>query len=143
MTALLKAKQLQAVALDAVTLVKSSGDYLNASADIAACERTLPAAIASQSAQVYVIAGFVSSNAQGETCLLGRNGSDYSGAIVAASIRAAACEIWTDVDGVYSADPRQVKNAKLIDRLSYDEAMELSYFGAKVLHPKTIGPIAR
>lgn len=143
MSALLTAKQVQTVALDGVKLVKSSGDYLNATADIAASELTLQHAIASQSAQVYVIAGFVSSNAQGETCLLGRNGSDYSGAIVAASIRASACEIWTDVDGVYSADPRQVKNAKLIDKLSYDEAMELSYFGAKVLHPKTIGPLAR
>jgi bifunctional aspartokinase / homoserine dehydrogenase 1 len=143
MTALLNARQVQAVALDAVTLVKSTGDYLNATADIAASEQTLSHAIAEHDAQVYVIAGFVSSNAQGETCLLGRNGSDYSGAIVAASIRAIACEIWTDVDGVYSADPRQVKHAKLIDRLSYDEAMELSYFGAKVLHPKTIGPLAR
>ncbi|MEO3864064.1 bifunctional aspartate kinase/homoserine dehydrogenase I [Rheinheimera fenheensis] len=143
MTALLNAKRLPALALDAVTLVKSTGDYLNASADIAGCEQTLPQAIAARPAKVYVIAGFVSSNAAGETCLLGRNGSDYSAAIVAAAIRAAACEIWTDVDGVYSADPRQVKNAKLIDRLSYDEAMELSYFGAKVLHPKTIGPLAR
>lgn len=143
MAALLNANQIAAQALDAVTLVKSSGDYLNASADIAASEQTLQNAVASNNARVYVIAGFVSSNAQGETCLLGRNGSDYSGAIVAASLRADACEIWTDVDGVYSADPRQVKNAKLIDRLSYDEAMELSYFGAKVLHPKTIGPLAR
>lgn len=143
MTALLNARQIQSVALDAVVLVKSSGDYLNATADVAATEQTLSQAIAGENAQVFVIAGFVSSNAQGETCLLGRNGSDYSGAVVAASIRAVACEIWTDVDGVYSADPRQVKNAKLIDRLSYDEAMELSYFGAKVLHPKTIGPLAR
>ncbi len=76
-------------------------------------------------------------------CLLGRNGSDYSAAIVAAAVKASVCEIWTDVDGVYSADPRQVKQAKLIEHLSYDEAMELSYFGAKVLHPKTIGPLAR
>lgn len=143
MTAILQAKDVDAKALDAISLVKSSGDYLNASADIAASEQTLQQAITAQDARVYVIAGFVSSNARGEACLLGRNGSDYSGAIVAASLRAAACEIWTDVDGVYSADPRQVKNAKLIDRLSYDEAMELSYFGAKVLHPKTIGPLAR
>ena len=143
MTALLNAMQVQAIALDAVSSVKSSGDYLNASADIAASEHSLQRAVAAQNASVYVIAGFVSSNAQGETCLLGRNGSDYSAAIVAASLQAAACEIWTDVDGVYSADPRQVKQAKLIDRLSYDEAMELSYFGAKVLHPKTIGPLAR
>ncbi|KKO47963.1 aspartate kinase [Arsukibacterium sp. MJ3] len=143
MTALLQAKQLHAVALDAVTLIKSQGDYLNASADIASSEQTLQQAITNQTAAVYVIAGFVSSNSQGEPTLLGRNGSDYSAAIVAASLRANACEIWTDVDGVYSADPRQVKQTRLIDRLSYDEAMELSYFGAKVLHPKTIGPLAR
>jgi bifunctional aspartokinase / homoserine dehydrogenase 1 len=143
MTAMLNAMQVQTATLDALSLIKSNGDYLNATADVAASEITLSQAIASQNAQVYVIAGFVSSNAQDETCLLGRNGSDYSGAIVAACLRAGACEIWTDVDGVYSADPRQVKNAKLIDRLSYDEAMELSYFGAKVLHPKTIGPLAR
>lgn len=142
-TALLSANHISALALNAIELLKSSGDYLNATADIAASELTLSSVITQENAQVLVIAGFVSSNAQGEICLLGRNGSDYSGAVVAASIRASAYEIWTDVDGVYSADPRQVKNAKLIDRLSYDEAMELSYFGAKVLHPKTIGPLAR
>ncbi len=143
MTALLQSNQVNALALDAVSLIKSQGDYLNASADIAGAEKTLQRAIADQQAAVYVIAGFVSSNSEGEPTLLGRNGSDYSAAIVAASIRAEACEIWTDVDGVYSADPRQVKQTRLIDRLSYDEAMELSYFGAKVLHPKTIGPLAR
>lgn len=143
MTVLLNSLSQQAVSLNAITAVKSSGDYLNASADIAASEQTLQQAVAAQHAQIYVIAGFVSSNAQGETCLLGRNGSDYSAAVVAAGLRASACEIWTDVDGVYSADPRQVKQTRLVERLSYDEAMELSYFGAKVLHPKTIGPLAR
>lgn len=143
MRALLSSLQLEVVALDSVYCVKSQGDYLNAVADIPASEQALAAALAGQQAQVYVMAGFVSSNAQGELCLLGRNGSDYSAAIVAASVRASVCEIWTDVDGVYSADPRQVKQAQLIDHLSYDEAMELSYFGAKVLHPKTIGPLAR
>ncbi|MFC4655205.1 MULTISPECIES: bifunctional aspartate kinase/homoserine dehydrogenase I [Rheinheimera] len=143
MTALLKGKQLQTVLLDSVALVKSQGDYLNAVADISASEQSFAATLSKQQAQVYVMAGFVSSNAQGELCLLGRNGSDYSAAIVAAAVKASVCEIWTDVDGVYSADPRQVKNAKLISHLSYDEAMELSYFGAKVLHPKTIGPLAR
>lgn len=143
MTALFKSRQVDVVLLDSVALVKSQGDYLNAVADIPASEQSFAAALAKQSAQVYVMAGFVSSNAQGELCLLGRNGSDYSAAIVAAAVKASVCEIWTDVDGVYSADPRQVKQAKLIDHLSYDEAMELSYFGAKVLHPKTIGPLAR
>ena len=143
MQALLQAQGIQVTLLSAVDCVRSEGDYLNATADIKGSELALKAAIAATKAQVYLLAGFVSSNAQGETCLLGRNGSDYSAAIVAASIQAEACEIWTDVDGVYSADPRQVKQTQLIERLSYDEAMELSYFGAKVLHPKTIGPLAR
>lgn len=143
MTALLQARAADAVALDSVKLVKSQGDFLNATADVEATAQTLAQALTATPAAVYVMAGFVSSNAQGETALLGRNGSDYSAAVVAAAIRASACEIWTDVDGVYSADPRQVKQTRLIDRLSYDEAMELSYFGAKVLHPKTIGPLAR
>ncbi|CAM3768875.1 bifunctional aspartate kinase/homoserine dehydrogenase I [Rheinheimera salexigens] len=143
MTAVLSAAGLKARALNAIHLIKSQGDYLNASADVALSTPLVQQAISEQPSQVYVIAGFVSSNNQDEVCLLGRNGSDYSAAIIAASLQAKACEIWTDVDGVYSADPRQVKQAKLIDRLSYDEAMELSYFGAKVLHPKTIGPLAQ
>lgn len=143
MSALLKGMQVDALALDAVSLIKSKGDYLNAVADIKASEQCFTRQLSQHSAQVYVLAGFISSNEKGELCLLGRNGSDYSAAIAAAALRASACEIWTDVDGVYSADPRQVKNAKLITHLSYDEAMELSYFGAKVLHPKTIGPLAR
>lgn len=145
MTGLLQGLNVQTVALDSVQCVKSQGDFLNAVADIQASEVALHQAIRAvqQPVQVFVMAGFVSSNSKGELCLLGRNGSDYSAAIVAASIRASVCEIWTDVDGVYSADPRQVKQAQLIDHLSYDEAMELSYFGAKVLHPKTIGPLAR
>lgn len=145
MTGLLQGLHIQTVALDSVQCVKSQGDFLNAVADIPASEAALASAInmVAQPVQVFVMAGFVSSNSKGELCLLGRNGSDYSAAIVAASIRASVCEIWTDVDGVYSADPRQVKQAQLIDHLSYDEAMELSYFGAKVLHPKTIGPLAR
>ncbi|MCB5225493.1 bifunctional aspartate kinase/homoserine dehydrogenase I [Alishewanella sp. 16-MA] len=143
MTALLQARGADAASLDSVKLVKSHGDFLNATADVEATAQQFQQALAGLPASIYVLAGFVSSNAQGETALLGRNGSDYSAAVVAAAIRASACEIWTDVDGVYSADPRQVKQTRLIDRLSYDEAMELSYFGAKVLHPKTIGPLAR
>ncbi len=75
--------------------------------------------------------------------MLGRNGSDYSAAVLAACLRADCCEIWTDVDGVYTCDPRQVPDARLLKSMSYQEAMELSYFGAKVLHPRTIAPIAQ
>lgn len=143
MTALLKAQGLAADALDSTRLLKSRGDYLNAIADIPATQAAFAAIKAQDMPRIAVMAGFISSLANGELALLGRNGSDYSAAIIAAGSRAEICEIWTDVDGVYSADPRQVKGAKLVDALSYAEAMELSYFGAKVLHPKTIGPLAQ
>lgn len=91
---------------------------------------------------IYLMPGFTAGDEQGNTVVLGRNGSDYSAAVLAACLYADCCEIWTDVDGVYACDPRLVKDAKLLKTLSYPEAMELSYFGAKVLHPKTIAPIA-
>ena len=92
---------------------------------------------------ITLMAGFCGGNQKGELVLLGRNGSDYSAACLAAISNAECCEIWTDVDGVYSCDPRAVPDAVLLRRMSYKEAMELSYFGAKVLHPRTISPIAR
>ena len=87
--------------------------------------------------------GFIGVDSLGNVTTLGRNGSDYSAAVLAVCSEAEYCEIWTDVDGVYNADPRLIKEAQLLDYLSYQEAMELSYFGASVLHPKTIGPIAQ
>ena len=92
---------------------------------------------------MILMAGFTAGNEKGELVVLGRNGSDYSAAVLAACLRADCCEIWTDVDGVYTCDPRQVPDARLLKSMSYQEAMELSYFGAKVLHPRTITPIAQ
>ena len=74
--------------------------------------------------------------------LLGRNGSDFSAAIIGAALDSSKVEFWTDVDGIYTADPRIVKDALIVDDMSYDEAMELSFFGSKVLHPKTLAPLA-
>jgi aspartokinase/homoserine dehydrogenase 1 len=85
--------------------------------------------------------GFIASNAEGHTTTLGRGGSDYSGAIYAASINASILEIWTDVSGMMTADPRMVQNAKAIPNISYHEAMELSHFGAKIIYPPTILPV--
>jgi aspartokinase/homoserine dehydrogenase 1 len=85
--------------------------------------------------------GFIASDATGHTTTLGRGGSDYSGAIYAASINASILEIWTDVSGMMTADPRMVNNAKEIPRISYQEAMELSHFGAKIIYPPTILPV--
>jgi aspartokinase/homoserine dehydrogenase 1 len=89
---------------------------------------------------IPVVTGFIGSTEDGRTTTIGRNGSDYSAAIVGAALGASAIEIWTDVDGVLSADPRMVSSAFALPHISYEEAMELSYFGAKVLHSATIAP---
>ncbi len=87
-----------------------------------------------------VVTGFVATTTTGIQTTLGRNGSDFSGSIFGALLDASEIIIWTDVDGVLSADPRLVPNAQVIDQLSYNEAMELAYFGAKVIHPQTMEP---
>ena len=89
---------------------------------------------------VPVLGGFIGSNRNQRTTTLGRGGSDYTAAIVGAALNAREIQIWTDVTGVLTADPRVVPAAQTIERLSYAEAAELAYFGAKVLHPKTIQP---
>lgn len=90
---------------------------------------------------IVVITGFIASDEEGLQTTLGRNGSDYSAAIFAALFGADELSIWTDVDGVMSADPNRVPEARVIERMSYNEAMELAYFGAKVIHPQTLGPV--
>jgi aspartokinase/homoserine dehydrogenase 1 len=89
---------------------------------------------------IPVVTGFIGATEDGQTTTIGRNGSDYSAAIVGAAIGASVIEIWTDVDGVLSADPRVVGAAFVLPQMTYEEAMELSYFGAKVLHSSTIAP---
>lgn len=90
---------------------------------------------------VAVITGFIATDEEGLQTTLGRNGSDHSAAIFAALADADELDIWTDVDGVMSADPRSVPEARIIERLSYSEAMELAYFGATVIHPQTLAPV--
>jgi len=89
---------------------------------------------------IAVITGFIAVDELGQQTTLGRNGSDYSAAIFASLTHADELDIWTDVDGVMSADPNRVPDAEIIHSLSYNEAMELAYFGAKVIHPQTLGP---
>src|SRR5215213_5516077 len=93
-----------------------------------------------ESGVVPVLGGFIGSTLQGATTTLGRGGSDYTAALLGAALGVNEIQIWTDVTGVLTADPRVVPEAQTIDRLSYSEAAELAYFGAKVLHPKTIQP---
>ncbi|MDR2501156.1 MAG: bifunctional aspartate kinase/homoserine dehydrogenase I [Treponema sp.] len=89
---------------------------------------------------LQIATGFIGSNREGHTTTLGRGGSDLTAAVFGAALGAEKVEIWTDVDGIMTADPRYVRNAFRIDQISYEEAMELSHFGAKVLHPPTVQP---
>jgi aspartokinase/homoserine dehydrogenase 1 len=142
MKAVLEAKGQPASLIDPVKYLIASGDHLEASVDVE--KSTINFATQPlESGVVHIMPGFTAGNEQGELVTLGRNGSDYSAAVLAACLRAECCEIWTDVDGVYNCDPRLVEDARLLKCLSYQEAMELSYFGASVLHPKTIAPIAQ
>ncbi len=91
--------------------------------------------------QIHVLPGFIASSENGNSTTLGRGGSDYTAAVVAAAIEAEELQIWTDVSGMYTANPKIVKQAMAIPHISYEEAMELSHFGAKVLYPPTIQPV--
>ena len=92
-------------------------------------------------ASLFILPGFISADTNGTNTTLGRGGSDYTAAIVAAAVNATVLEIWTDVSGMMTADPRLVTNVKIIPQISYQEAMELSHFGAKVIYPPTIQPV--
>ncbi|WP_105214651.1 bifunctional aspartate kinase/homoserine dehydrogenase I [Pseudoalteromonas sp. T1lg22] len=124
-------------------VVRSHGGFMDAEVDLDVSKQLMQQYLHANPAKVYIMPGFTGANEQGRLTTLGRNGSDYSAAVAAACLEAEVCQIWTDVDGVYSADPRYIKGATKVDHLSYKEAMELSYFGAKVLHPKTIMPCAK
>ncbi|RYY68903.1 MAG: aspartate kinase [Chitinophagaceae bacterium] len=89
---------------------------------------------------IFVTQGYITRNAKGEVDNLKRGGSDYSASLIAAAINASSCEIWTDIDGMHNNDPRVVKATRPIEQLSFEEAAELAYFGAKILHPASIWP---
>jgi aspartate kinase len=90
--------------------------------------------------KLYITQGYICRNAKGEVDNLKRGGSDYSASLIAAAVNATVCEIWTDIDGMHNNDPRVVQSTKPVEQLSFDEAAELAYFGAKILHPASIWP---
>ena len=126
--------------IDARTVVIVEWGPLGPAVQWSVSEQNLAAAIPAGFKGRLVVTGFVATTVSGMPTTLGRNGSDFSGSIFGALLNAAEIIIWTDVDGVLSADPRLVPNAQVIDQLSYNEAMELAYFGAKVIHPQTMEP---
>ena len=137
----LRANGLQSQYVDARECVKTDETYGNAAPlpETAATTNELLRPLI-EAAAIPVLGGFIGSTPRGVTTTLGRGGSDYTAAIVGAALEAREIQIWTDVSGVLTADPRVVPEAKPIPILSYQEAAELAYFGAKVLHPKTIQP---
>ncbi|MFK7907561.1 MAG: bifunctional aspartate kinase/homoserine dehydrogenase I [Chitinophagales bacterium] len=125
--------------LDSRTIIKTDSDFTVAKVDFEATNTNIKAAIGEQKG-IFVMGGFIASNAKNITTTLGRGGSDYTAAIMAAGSAASELEIWTDVDGVMTADPRKVKKAFSLQEMTYEEALEMSHFGAKVIHPPTVQP---
>jgi aspartate kinase len=141
LAAVLRENGVAARCVDARRLIKTDDNYGHATPLPETSENTraeLRPLIAA--GEVPVTGGFIASTPKGATTTLGRGGSDYSAAIIGAALDAREIQIWTDVTGVLTADPRIVRTAQTIPVLSYQEAAELAYFGAKVLHPKTIQP---
>jgi len=126
---------------DTDVLPPANEDWLDSLIDIDAAAPRLRERLEADS-QVMVLPGFYGRNAKGGIQLLGRNGTDYSAAAIAAALGASRCQIWKEVDGFFTADPRIVSNARCLDEVSYDEAMELTYFGAKVISAKALAPLA-
>ncbi|HEY0433870.1 MAG TPA: aspartate kinase, partial [Chitinophagaceae bacterium] len=127
--------------LNSKEIIKTNSDFGNAVVDFPVTNANITAAINGSTDKLFIVPGFVASDASNITTTLGRGGSDYTAAIFAAATNASSLEIWTDVSGMMTADPRWVPNARIINSISYQEAMELSHFGAKVIYPPTIHPV--
>ena len=125
--------------LDARTVIKTDKTFGAAKVNFEKTDELIQKKVLNTKT-VFVATGFIASTEDNETITLGRGGSDYSAAIFARAINASILEIWTDVDGMMTADPRKVKKAYPIEHMTYAEAMELSHFGAKVLEPRTVIP---
>jgi aspartokinase/homoserine dehydrogenase 1 len=128
---------------DSRELIKTNTNFGKAAVNFEISNPLIADYFASNEAQIVIMPGFIASTIDGIGTTLGRGGSDYSAAIIAAAVDATELEIWTDVNGMFTANPKVVKQAQPIATISYQEAMELSHFGAKVLYPPTIQPVLR
>lgn len=126
---------------DARELIRTDSKFGNATVDFTVTNNEVIEFIKEAGETTIIIPGFIASNARNVTTTLGRGGSDYTAAILAAAVNASSLEIWTDVPGMMTADPRWVSNARIIPQITYQEAMELSHFGARVIFPPTIQPV--
>lgn len=140
-SAFMQSKNIAHEWLDSRQLIKTNSNYGFAAVDFDITNQLILNHIKSSNKKIFIAPGFVASDEHGNTTTLGRGGSDYTAAIYAAAVNASSLEIWTDISGMMTADPRWVTNAKPITSISYLEAMELSHFGAKVIYPPTIQPV--
>jgi aspartokinase/homoserine dehydrogenase 1 len=129
--------------VDARKIITTNSNYENAIVDFEITNQKIQQYFSESEGSFFLVPGFIASDKNGITTTLGRGGSDYTASIIAAALDATALEIWTDVSGMMTADPRIVSNAKIIPHVLYREAMELSHFGAKVIYPPTIQPVMR
>ena len=128
---------------DSRELIKTNNHFSKAAVNFEISNQLIADFYDSNESQVTIMPGFIASSTDGINTTLGRGGSDYTAAIIAGALNASDLEIWTDVNGMFTANPRIVKQAQPIAAISYQEAMELSHFGAKVLYPPTIQPVLR
>jgi aspartokinase/homoserine dehydrogenase 1 len=126
--------------VDAADVIKTDNAFGNAKVNTELTERLVQGLYTENKGKTLIVTGFIASNDAGQTTTLGRGGSDYTAAIFGAALNAQEIQIWTDVNGMMTADPRMVKKAFSLTELTYTEAMELSYFGAKVIYPPTMIP---
>ena len=127
--------------VDARELIITNSNYTAAEVDFKKTSIKINDYFIATPVSLFIVPGFIASDAEGITTTLGRGGSDFTAAVVAVALNASLLEIWTDVSGMMTADPRLTANAKIIPHISYQEAMELSHFGAKVIYPPTIQPV--
>ena len=141
----MNAKGIRTNWVDARKMMVTNDAYLKGEPIESEIESRVPGAIAEayKGMDAVITQGFIASNMNGEQTVLGRGGSDYSASLIGMSIDAERIEIWTDVDGVRTADPRKVQNTKYLEKISFEEAAEMAHFGAKVLHPLTIEPAVK
>lgn len=136
----LKEKEAQTLLKDSRTLIITDTIHTKANVNFKITNKNIVDYFKSSKAKITILPGFVSCNESGDTTTLGRGGSDYTAAILASALNVSKLEIWTDVSGMFTANPKLVKQAFPIEDISYQEAMELSHFGAKVLYPPTVQP---
>lgn len=128
---------------DSRELIRTNSNFGNAAVDFNLTNNLISGYFSTNKSQVVLLPGFIAASNDGQTTTLGRGGSDYTAAIIANGVKADSLEIWTDVNGMFTANPKIVKQAQPIENISYQEAMELSHFGAKVLYPPTIQPVLK